>query len=67
MDDIMNMMAELRAAGFVSYEEQRERCVMILEEQAGCQCYDHETLRDLLEAIAANIEDETLPPACLVA
>lgn len=66
MDDILRMMVELREAGFVTYEDQRARCVQILEEQAGCQCYDHENLRELLETIAANIDDETLSPDCLV-
>ena len=38
----------------------REEMVDILENKAGCQCYDHEDKRTLVEAIEANLADGTL-------
>lgn len=37
----------------------RERCVALLTE-AGIQCYDHETIETLREAVEANVNDGTI-------
>lgn len=59
------LVESLRHAGIKAYDEQRARCVDVLENQAGIQCYDHETLDQLIEAVATNINDGTLAAECL--
>lgn len=39
----------------------REKCVELLTE-AGIECRDEETLEELQEAVAVNIDDETIEP-----
>lgn len=39
----------------------------LLEEYAGIQCYDYETMEELREAVQANVEDETIEMAAIEA
>jgi hypothetical protein len=41
------------------HELTRDECVALLS-RYGFQCYDHETLEELQEAVRANIEDGTI-------
>lgn len=59
------LMQDLLLCGVKDYDSQRAICEEALEEMAGIQCYDHENLGDLLEAVAVNIGDRTLPRDCL--
>lgn len=45
-----------------NYEDtlSREECVELLQNEAGIQCYPHETLATLREAVRVNLEDGTL-------
>ena len=59
------LIDSLREMDVKAYDEQRQLCVDVLENAAGIQCYDHETLDDLIETVAANINDGTLSCDCL--
>lgn len=64
MSDHNGLITTLRDLGVIAYDSQVEACTHVLEEQAGIQCYPEETLGELLEAIAVNIEDGTLGDNC---
>lgn len=42
----------------------REECVR-LPESVCIQCYDHETVKQLREAVRVNLEDGTIPESAL--
>lgn len=59
---IMNNLYDLfREYGIKAYDDQRDICVKVLADEAGIQCYDHETLGELVEALQSNIDDGTVP------
>jgi hypothetical protein len=39
----------------------RERVVELLQDVAGCQCYDHEDIGTLRTALLENVKDGTVP------
>lgn len=64
LEGIREMVAALSretAAAAYSMTIDRAACAELLE-GAGIQCYDSETLEELREAVAVNIEDGTIEP-----
>lgn len=59
--EMVRALSRETAAEDYARNASRERCVELLTE-AGIECRDEETIEEVREALAVNIEDETIDP-----